>query len=172
VPLGRTYTVDSGTVSIATATTVQYVMAAYTTTTNVADIEAIRVGVYSAAGATASYSANATLLCQLQRITTPGTSSQTVVPRPHNQADLAANTTWATGTFQTTPAPQSTPVVLWGQSLPLTAGANWAEWVTPGAEWRLGPVSNSAAAAYVALFVQASVTGSNIQLVAEIVFSE
>lgn len=170
MPLGRTYTVDSGLISIATATTAQYVMAAYTTTTNVCDIEAIRVGVFS--GASVSYSSNATLLCQLQRITNPGTSSQVVTPRPHNQADLAAATTWATGTFQTTPAPQTTPVILWGQSIPLTAGANWAEWVTPGAEWRIGPSSNSGAAAYVALFVQASVTGSNIDLTAEIVFSE
>ena len=55
---------------------------------------------------------------------------------------------------------------------PLTAGANWAEWVTPGAEWRIGPSSSSGAAAYVALFVTASVTGSNIDLTAEVVFSE
>jgi hypothetical protein len=171
VPLGRTYTVDSGTVSIATATTSQYVMAAYTTTTNIMDIEAIRIGVYSNAGSTASYSANATLLCQLQRITTPGTSGTgTLVPRPHNQADLAAATTWSTGTFQTTPV--ASGIILWGQSIPLTAGANWAEWVTPGAEWRIGPSSSAGAAAYVALFVQASSTGSNIDLVAEIVFSE
>jgi len=169
MPLGRTYTVDSGLVSIATATTAQYVMAAYTTTTNVLDIEAIRVGVFS--GASVSYSSNATLLCQLQRITTPGTSGTgTLTPRPHNQADLAAATTWSTGTFQTTPV--TSGIVLWGQSIPLTAGANWAEWVTPGAEWRIGPSSSSGAAAYVALFVTASVTGSNIDLTAEVVFSE
>jgi len=110
-------------------------------------------------------------LQQLQRITTPGTSGTgTLTPRPHNQADLAAATTWSTGTFQTTPV--TSGIVLWGQSIPLTAGANWAEWVTPGAEWRIGPSSSSGAAAYVALFVTASVTGSNIDLTAEVVFSE
>ena len=167
--LGRTYTVDSGPVAIATATTVQPIMSASTTTTNVADIEAIRVGIYSAAGSTPSYSANGTLLVQLARCANPGTAASTQTPRPHTQADLLANTGWSTGTWQTAPTVGN---ILWGQSIPLTAGANWAEWVTPGAEWRVGPSSSAAAAAYIALFVQASVTGSNVQLVAEIVFSE
>ncbi len=167
--LGRTYTVDSGLVAIATATTAQYVIAAYTTTTNIMDIEAIRVGVFS--GASISYPSNGTLLCQLQRITTPGTSGTgTLTPRPHNQADLAAATTWSTGTFQTTPA--TSGIVLWGQSIPLTAGANWAEWVTPGAEWRVNPVSSTGAAAYVALFMTASGIGTGVQASVEIVFSE
>jgi hypothetical protein len=170
--LGRTYTIDSGAIGIATSTNAQAIIAGITTTTNVCDIEAIRVGVYSATGATASYSSNGTLLCQLARIASPGSYATTATARPHNQADLAANTTWSTGTFATGSNAYTPTAILWGQSIPLTAGANWAEWVTPGAEWRIGPSSSVAAAAYVALIVTASITGTSIDLVAEIVFSE
>lgn len=166
--LGRTYTVDSGLVSIATATTAQAVIAGITTTTNICDIEAIRIGVFS--GGSINYPSNGTLLCQLARVATPGTYASTATARPHNQGDIAANTAWSTGTFQT--APTTATAILWGQSIPLTAGANWAEWVTPGAEWRVGPSSSAAAAAYVALIVTASGIGTGVQLSAEIVFSE
>ena len=167
--LGRTYTIDSGQITIGTATTPQPVISAYTTTTNVADIECIRVGIFS--NASVSYPSNGTVLCQLARVTTTGTASGTLTPHAHNQTDLAANTSWATGGWQTTPTTTGY-TILWGQSIPFTAGANWAEWVTPGAEWRIGPTSTTAAAAYLALFVTVSSTSSNTSIVAEIVFSE
>jgi hypothetical protein len=169
VPLGRTYTIDSGPIAVATTATTP-ILAAVTGTTNIADIEAIRIGIYSGSGV--SYPSNGTVLCTLQRVANPGATTGTLLPRPHNQADLAANTTWSTGGWATTPVPQSPSQILWGQSIPFTAGANWAEWVTPGAEWRVGPVSASAAAAYIALFVACSSAGSGTEFTAELVFSE
>ena len=118
------------------------------------------------------YPSNGSVQVTLQRVVTPGTTAGTVVPRPHNPGDIAANTTWSTGGWQTTPVPQSPAQILWGQSIPFTAGANWAEWVTPGAEWRVASTNATGAAAYVALFVACSSAGTNTDFVGELVFSE
>ena len=167
--LGRTYTVNSGYVTVTTTSSTP-ILACVTSSTAICDIECIRVGIYSGSGI--SYPSNGTVLCSLQRIVTPGTATGTVSPYPHNQADIAANTVWSTGGWQTTPVPQATPVILWSQSIPFTAGANWAEWVTPGAEWRVSGTGSTTGAAYVALFVACSTAGSGTEFTGEIVFSE
>jgi hypothetical protein len=81
--------------------------------------------------------------------------------------DVAATTaTWygaQAGTGMTT---YTIGAVLWEQQIPLTAGANWAEWVTPGSEWT---VPN---AATVCLYVTASSAPTSVSAVAQIVFSE
>ena len=165
--LGRTYTVNSGAIAVAT-TTATPILACVTSSTAICDIECIRIGIYSGSGV--SFPSNGTVLCSLQRIATPGTATGTVSPYPHNQADIAANTVWSTGGWQTTPVGGST--ILWSQSIPFTAGANWAEWVTPGAEWRVSGTGSATGAAYVALFVACSSAGTATDFVGEIVFSE
>ena len=166
MPLGRTYTVDSGQITLASASQTPMLLVS-TTTTAICDIQAIRIGTVSSSSAT--FPAGSTVQAYLARAgNTPGGGTP-VTPRPHNPADIAANTAWTVGSWSTAPTFGS---ILWGQVIPFTAGANWAEWVTPGTEWRVGPVSSTGAAAYAAVFLTCSSAGTATAFSIECVFSE
>ena len=166
MPLARTYTVDSGAVTLA-STSQTPILLVSTTATAVCDIQAIRIGTFS--GTSAAYPPNGTVQCYLARAGNSPTGGTGVTPRPHNQADIAANTAWTIGSWSLAP---TFGVILWGQVIPFTAGANWAEWVTPGAEWRIGPPSNTGATAYAAVFLTCSAAGTATEFSVECVFSE
>ncbi len=160
--LGRIYTATSNLVTY-TATAATPIFYGAATATNTADIEAIRIGSY--AGNSASYPGNGTILAQLARVTGVQAGGTSVTPSPHNSADIAANTTFkdATGTAITG---LTIGAILWQQALPFTAGANWAEWLTPGSEWRI-PASG-----LFAVYLTASQAGVATEFSVELVFGE
>ena len=88
---------------------------------------------------------------------------------PISQSTTAAVSTWlystangsGTGTFATPGA------VLWSQTTPCTAGANWGEWFTPGFELN---VTNATIA--VTYELGAAGTTSAVNLIPELVISE
>ena len=60
--------------------------------------------------------------------------------------------------------------VLWSQTTPATAGANWGEWFTPGFEINLGAAgAGSLALTYE---VGGGVTGTSVNAIAGLVISE
>jgi hypothetical protein len=166
--LGRMYTVDFGVLNVALAgpTTIAGLTAA---STNPVDIQAIRFGTVGAA----SFPSNASVLIQLARASSAYSSGgHTVTPNPHNAGDVAANTTCyncettaAGGTYSALSG-YSQGVTLWAQEIPFTAGSNWAEWVTPGAEWRI------AAGAFAGVYMTQSSAGTATSFSLELVFAE
>lgn len=166
--LGRMYTVDAGTLAVAAAgpTTI---MAVSTAATNPVDIQAFRIGVLGAS----SFPSNATCTFTFARASSGYTSGgHTITPNPHNAGDIAANSTWYND--QTTAAGGTVSaivgftqgVTLWQIEIPFTAGANWGEWVTPGAEFRV------AASAFAAMYLTQSSAGTATSFSCEMVFAE
>lgn len=166
MPLGRSYTVDSGQVLLTSASQTPMLLAS-TTTTAICDIQAIRVGIFSGSGAI--YPTSSTVQCYLARATNTPAGGTPVTPRPHNPADIPANTGWTIGSWSTAPA---FGPILWGQVVPFAPGSAWAEWVTPGAEWRVGPISSTGVAAYAAIFLTCSSAGTATQFSIECTFAE
>lgn len=158
----RLYTATSGLVTYTgtSATAAFYGIAA---ATNPMDIWAIRIGIYS--GSSVSYPSNGTVLVQLSRVTGTEAGGTSVTASPHNASDVAANSLFhdATGSAITG---LTQGVTLWEQTLPFTAGANWAEWFTPGAELRV------AASAGCAIYLTASSAGTATEFETSLVFSE
>lgn len=163
--LGRYYTAESGTCALATTTASALLWAWPASAAVTLDIVAIRVGV---AGGS-SFPANGVVQVQLVRATGTIAGGATITPNPHNSADIAANSAWRSASTAITTQP-TVGVVLWGQQLPFTAGANWAEWVTPGMEWRV-PASATAGTG-IALMTTQSSAGTGTSFTAEIVFAE
>ena len=165
MPLGRTYTVDSGIMADTTAAATP-LFCGTTVATSTMYIEAIRFSVVTSGASV--YPANATLAVGLFRATGTAAGGAAVTPNPHISGDLAARSTWlsvgATPTAITGLTQGS--VQLWGMTLPFTAGANWAEWVTPGNEWSV-PIS-----ANIALYLVQSTAGTLTNFQCEMVFSE
>jgi hypothetical protein len=159
---GRVYTATSGLVTYTgtSATPIFYGAAA---ATNPLDIECIRIAIYS--GSSVSFPSNGTVQVQLCRVTGSESGGTSVTANPHNPSDIAANTLFhdATGTAITG---LTQGVVLWSQTLPFTAGANWAEWTTPGSEWRI------AASGACAIYLAASSAGTATEFQSELVFIE
>lgn len=160
--LGRAYTVNSNlvTYTATSATPVFYGAAAAAST---ADIQAIRIGSY--AGSSASYPANGTVLAQLARVTGTEAGGTSVTATPASSSDIAANSTFkdASGSAITG---LTIGAVLWQVVLPFTAGASFAEWVTPGAEWRV-PASG-----LFAVYLTASQAGTATQFEVSLTFGE
>lgn len=160
--LGRTYTCTSSLVAY-TATSATPIMMAAAGATGTIDIQAIRVASYAGSGV--SYPSNGTVLVQISRVTGSASGGSALVPSPHNATDIAAQSTWKDASGAAiTGLTQS--VTLWEQALPFTAGANWAEWVTPGAEWRVS------ASGTIAVYLTASSAGTNTDFEASMVFVE
>jgi hypothetical protein len=159
---GRVYTANSALVPF-TGTTATPVFCGTATSTAPLDIQAIRIGAYSAASA--SYPSNGSLLVQLARATGIAAGGTAVTPAPHNSSDIAANTVFkdASGAAITG---LTIGAVLWEQSIPFTAGANWAEWVTPGSEWRI-PASG-----VFAVYLTTAVAGTNTDVAVSLTFAE
>lgn len=159
---GRVYTATSGLVTY-TGTSATAIFYGLTASTNPADIQCIRVAIYS--GSAVSFPSNGTVQVQLCRVTGAESGGTSVTASPHNPSDVAANTTFKDATGSPI-AGLSQGVVLWSQTLPFTAGANWAEWVTPGSEWRV------AVSAGCAIYLVASSAGTSTEFQAELVFTE
>lgn len=168
MPLGRYYTAESGVCALATTTASALLWAWPGAATVTMDIAAIRVGI-TASGGTPSYPSNGIVQVQLVRATGTIAGGATITPNPHNSSDIAANSVWKSASTAITTQP-TVGVVLWGQQLPFTAGANWAEWVTPGLEWRV-PASGTAGTG-IALMTTQSSAGTNTAFTAEIIFAE
>jgi hypothetical protein len=168
--LGRTYTVSSGVVTLGSGTHSALLWGWPTQGTGVAgiiaaDIEAVRVSIL---GVT-TFPSNASVTFDLSRVTGTIAGGASVTGTPHNSTDIASNLTWfsASTTISTEP---TYGVTLWQQTIPFTAGANWAEWVTPGAEWRIPPTSTAGTG--IALSMIQSSPGSSTQFECELVYSE
>ena len=159
---GRTYTADSGLITLASLTQT-LMLAATTTATNTCDIMCIRLGM--AAGSSPTWPPQATVACGLYRNTGARSAGLAVTPSPHNPGDVAAQTSWWSGSTAITGFSIGT-ALLWNQVLPFTPGANWSEWVTPGAEWRI-PISASAG-----IWLTCSTAGVGTQFQIEAVFAE
>jgi len=108
------------------------------------NISAIRVGMIS--GVSASYPANGTITFRLRRLTgaavtyTPGVNAGTGTAQPVGQSTTAAAAVFYYSTLaNATGTASAMGVTLWEQTLPLTAGANWGEWFTPGFELNASP---------------------------------
>jgi hypothetical protein len=159
--LGRTFTVDSGAQVLGSVTT-QQVFLGITTGTIPAYIEAIRISVL---GAT-TFPANASITCVLARASAGyAAGGTTVTANPHLSGDVAALTTFKNAS--TTLTTYTIGAFLWSQNIPLTAGSNWAEWVTPGAEWII-----PGGTAFAAVYVTASSAPTSVSMQTELVFSE
>lgn len=140
------------------------------------NISAIRVGTYS--GASASYPSNGTVTFRLRRVGAAATFSAglqgaTATAAPVSQSTTAAQSNWyystwtnATGTFS------ATGNVVWEQTIPCTAGANWGEWFTPGFEINCGPGQAGAGTIAITYEYGAAGTSSAVNLMAGLVISE
>jgi hypothetical protein len=95
----------------------------------------------------------------------------TATAKAIGQSTTAAASAWifsttsgsGTGTFPT----MANTAPAWSQTLPLTAGANWGEWFTPGFEINMAPSSTMALT-----FETSGGTGSVLYVVPELVISE
>ena len=137
------------------------------------NVSAVRVSTYS--GASASYPSNGTITWRLRRVT--GAASAIVVgtatPASISQSTTAAGSVWVysttngsgTGTFATSGN------IVWSQTTPCTAGANWGEWFTPGFEINVGPQQAQATIA-LTYEIGAAGTTSSVNLVPELIISE
>jgi hypothetical protein len=160
--LGRVYTIDSGLVTVAT-TAQTCILAGTTSAVQTFYVEALRIGIHS--GASVSYPPNGSVLAQLLRSTGAAANGGTATKNPANVGDLAAQSTWLSGSTAITGL-TATAVEPWGQELPFTAGSNWGEWWTPGAEIQV-PIS-----ANLGLWVTCSSAGTATQFKAQLVISE
>lgn len=172
--IGRTYNVDTNSaagIAIGSTTPGTEFPIMWGSTAGEYNISAIRVGTYS--GASASYPSNGTITFRLRRVSSTfsaGLQGATATAAPVSQSTTAAASTWfystwtnATGTFATTAG------VVWEQTIPCTAGANWGEWFTPGFEINVGPGQGTLALTYE---YGAAGTSSAVNLVAGLVISE
>jgi hypothetical protein len=133
------------------------------------NVSAIRVATYS--GSSASYPSNGTITWRLRRVSSTNTAilAGTASVNPVSQSTTAALSTWiystANGSGTATFATYGN--VLWSQTTPCTAGANWGEWMTPGFELN---VTNATVAMTYEL--GAAGTTSAVNLMPELVISE
>lgn len=171
--IGRVYNVDTGQttgISIGTGGTpgAEFVLM-YGASAGEFNISAIRVGTYS--GSSASYPSNGTITWRIRRVSS--TNSATLVGTgtayPVSQSTTAASSVWiystANGSGTATFATYGN--VLWSQTIPATAGANWGEWFTPGFE--LNCTNSTLAVTYE---LGAAGTTSAVNLIPELVISE
>ena len=173
--IGRTYVVDvnatSNTgISIGTGGVAgtEYVLM-YGVTTGEFNVSAIRVATYS--GSSASYPSNGTITWRLRNVSS--TKSATLVGtasvNPISQSTTTALSVWlySTANGSGTATFATSGNVLWSQSTPCTAGANWGEWFTPGFE--LNQTVGTLALTYQ---LGAAGTTSAVSLMPELVISE
>ena len=176
--IGRTYNVDlnnstngQGTgIAIGTGGTLgsEYVLM-YGASAGEFNISAIRIATYS--GSSASYPSNGTITWRVRRVssTNSATLVGTATAVPISQSTTAAASVWiystANGSGTATFATYGN--VLWSQTTPATAGANWGEWFTPGFE--LNCTNSTLAITYE---LGAAGTTSAVNLIPELVISE
>lgn len=161
---GRVYTIDSGVFTVAT-TTQTCLLVGTTSSVQTFSVIAVRVGIYS--GASVSYPSNGTAHLQLLRSTgtAAGGGTATKNAKTSFASLLACQSSWLSGSTAITGL-TATSVEPWGQILPFSAGANWAEWDTPGDETDVGPSAN------LALWVTCSSAGTATQFKTQLVICE
>jgi hypothetical protein len=178
VAIGRVYNVDTGAtngISIGTggvAGTEYVLMVGGITGAVEFNVSAVRVGTYS--GSSASYPSNGTITWRIRRVSgaNSGLFVSTATAYAVGQSTTTAASTWlyssangsGTGTYATYGA------VLWSQTTPCTAGANWGEWFTPGFELNVGNGPGTLLA--VTYELGAAGTTSAVNLMPELVISE
>jgi hypothetical protein len=172
--IGRTYTVDLGSnvvgISIGTGGVpgTEYVLM-YGATSGEFNISAVRVATYS--GSSASYPSNGTLTWRIRRVSSTNSAILvgTATAFPISQSTTAATSAWifSTANGSGTATFATSGNVLWSQTTPCTAGANWGEWFTPGFELN---VTNSTIA--ITYELGAAGTTSAVSLIPELVISE
>jgi hypothetical protein len=174
--IGRVYNVDVNAVNgigIGTGGVpgTEYVIL-YGGTSSEYNVSAIRVATISLSGA--SYPSNGTITWRLRRVSGAtgtifvGTATAAAI----GQSTTTATSTWwystangsGTGTYATYGA------VLWEQTTPATAGANWGEWFTPGFELNVSPAAGSILA--VTYELGSAGTTSAVNLMPGLVISE
>ena len=145
--LSRNYNIDTGTtvggwIPLGTASgTTEYCLMYGTAPAGVDfNISAVRIAI--ASGGSASYPTNGSITFRLRRMAAAasavvvgtGTAAYT------GPGTITAQSNWifATASSAGTGTAGSPGAVLWSQSIPYTAGANWAEWFTPGFELNSG----------------------------------
>jgi hypothetical protein len=105
------------------------------------NVSAIRVNTVSGSGA--YYPSNGTITWRLRRVagTNSGILVGTATAAAIGQSTTAAQSTWyySTANGSGTATFATMGQVLWSQTTPLTAGANWGEWYTPGFELNASP---------------------------------
>lgn len=176
--IGRTYNVDIGNqngtgivIGSGGALGTEYVLMVGGSTTEF-NVSAIRVSTWS--GSSASYPSNGTVTWRLRRVsgTATGTLVGTATAAAVGQSTTTAVSTWlystTNGSGTATYATYSN--VLWSQTTPLTAGANWGEWFTPGFELNAGPGPGTLLA--VTYQIGSAGSPSAVNLVPELVISE
>jgi hypothetical protein len=171
--LARVYNVDTGQttgISIGTGGVggTEYVLM-YGGSSGEFNISAIRVATYS--GSSASYPSNGTITWRIRRVssTNTGILVGTATAYPIGQSTTSASSVWiystANGSGTATFATYGN--ILWSQTTPCTAGANWGEWFTPGFE--LNQTNGTLAVTYE---IGAAGTTSAVNLMPELVISE
>jgi len=155
VAVARVYNVDSGsttgiTIGSTTPGSEFPIMYGQCAAASEFNISAVRVGTYS--GSSAYYPSNGTITFRLRRVSSTfsaGLQGGTGSAYSVGQSTTAPLSTWyystwtnATGTFATVAG------ILWEQTIPCTAGANWGEWFTPGFELNAGPGQGTIALTY------------------------
>jgi hypothetical protein len=173
--VSRTYNVDSNSatgITIWSTTPGTEFILMVGETSGEFNVSAIRVGTYS--GASASYPSNGTITFRLRRssgaIAPAGGTAGTGTASPVSQSTTAALSAWYYTTLANATATFATPAgVVWEQTIPCTAGANWGEWFTPGFEINVGPGQGTLALTYE---YGAAGTSSAVNLVAGLVISE
>jgi len=167
------YNIDTGQttgVSIGTGGVpgTEYVLM-YGSTAQDFNVSAVRVSTYS--GSSSSYPSNGTITWRIRRMssTFTGILVGTATAAAISQSTLAAQSTWLYSTANGSgTATFATPGnVLWEQTIPCTAGANWGEWFTPGFELN---VTNATIA--ITYELGAAGTTSAVNLMPELVISE
>jgi len=145
--LARTYTVDTGTtvggwipLGTASGTTEYALMYGAAPSGSDFNISAVRIAI--ASGGSASYPTNGSITFRL-RLSTSTLSpvlAGTATAQATGPGTITAKSSWIYGTASSAgTGTLSTPGgVLWSQTIPYTAGANWAEWFTPGFELNSG----------------------------------
>lgn len=171
--IGRMYNVDVNSVtgiSIGTGGVpgTEYVLM-YGATSGEFNISAVRVSTIS--NASASYPSNGTITWRIRRVssTNTGILAGTATAYPISQSTTAASSVWIFSTANGSgTATFATPGnVLWSQTIPATAGANWGEWFTPGFE--LNCTNSTLAITYE---LGSAGTTSAVGLLPELVISE
>lgn len=171
--VARVYTVDT---NIATGISLgtggvsgtEYVLM-FGATSGEFNISSIRIALYSLASA--AYPSNGSITFRLRTVSSTNSAILVGTGTAHaiSQSTTAALSTWifstangsGTGTFAT-----ATTAPAWSQTIPCTAGANWAEWMTPGFE------INNTNATLALTYQMSNGTVSGVNVVPELVISE
>lgn len=171
--IGRMYNVDVNQVtgvSIGTGGVpgTEYVLM-YGASAGEFNISAVRVATVS--NSSASYPSNGTITWRIRRVssTNTGILVGTATAYPISQSTTAASSVWIFSTANGSgTATFATPGnILWSQTIPATAGANWGEWFTPGFE--LNCTNSTLAVTYE---LGSAGTTSAVGLLPELVISE